>query len=234
MSDGGFAKIVTDGNLRGASVGLSDPLAFRPVLDVTHRDTLSGDIDIEALVRAVPAKHLIKGAFLAKYASVAGPDFEKLSPSLVGAPRGGRYLPFTDYPFVDYLRLTDVAARRKYKLASAREAHRLLARSVYQTFSETTLGKVVGTFASGPAPVMLKYEEVYNRMLVGSRVTMRQRAEHHVEAEFINYYSTVEAIVGVFEGMVIAHQGSPRIAVSVGEQGKPRGHYVAKITWQGA
>lgn len=218
----------------GASARQWNPLAFRVVLDVTHRDTLSGDIDIEALIRAVPPKHLIKGAFLAKNASHAGPELEKLQPKLVAPPRGGRYLPFTDYPFVDYLRVTDAAARRKYRTVGGREAHRLLARSVYQTFSETTLGKVVGTLATGPASVMLKYEEVYNRMLVGARVTMRQRADRHIEAEFINYYSTLEAIVGVFEGMVLTFQGSPQVAVTVGEQGKPRGHYVAKITWQGA
>lgn len=213
---------------------LWNALASPPVLSVTHRDALTGDIDIEAMIRLVPPKHLIKGAFLAKYAAAAGPELDKLQTTLVAPPRGGRYLPFTDYPFVDYLRLSDVAARRKYKHASPREAHRLLARSVYQTFSETTLGKVVGTFATGPAPVMLKYEDVYNRMLVGARVTVRQRGDHHVEAEFINYYSTVEAIVGVFEGMVLAHHGTPCIAVTVGDQGKPRGHYVAKITWQGA
>ena len=81
---------------------------------------------------------------------------------------------------------------------------------------------------------MLKYEEVYNRMLIGSRVTMRQHADRHIEAEFINYYSTVEAIVGVFEGMVLTFQGTPATAVTVGDQGKARGHYLAKITWQGA
>ena len=195
--------------------------------DASSRDPLFGDLDIDKLVRAVPPGHTIKGAFVAKNAEILAASWAKLEPSLVSPPRGGKYLAFSDYPLVDYLRVTDKAARKKFPGASGREAHRLLSRDTFDVFAGTTLGRVTTSLLSGPASALTKYPELYNRLVHGSRVEVVILEPRVAEADFSGYYSTTEAIYGVLEGIVLACGGDPTVTV----QAKEAGHFVARVTW---
>lgn len=194
-----------------------------------YREPLRGDLDIEALVRAVPAAHTIKGAFVGSNAALAMPDWAELEKKLIAAPRGGKYLAFSDYPLADYLRVTDAAARRKFPKIATREAHRLLSRLTFDVFSQTTLGKVTMSMITSPTGAFLKYQDIYNRMVSGSKVLVIPRTDRKIDFEFTNYYSTQEAIYGVLEGVVLAYRSVPHVILL----GKAKGHFVATVEWEG-
>ena len=194
-----------------------------------YREPLRGDLDIEALVRAAPSAHTIKGAFIGSNAALAMPDWPELEKKLLAPPRGGKYLPFSDYPLTDYLRVTDAAARRKFPRMPTREAHRQLSRLTFDVFSQTTLGKVTMAMITTPAGAFLKYQEIYNRMVSGSKVLVIPRNARVIDFEFTNYYSTQEAIYGVLEGVVLAYRSVPHVILL----GKGKGHFLATVEWEG-
>lgn len=192
-----------------------------------YREPFRGDVDIDALVRAVPPHHTIKGAFVASNAALAAPEWDSLEKRLVSPPKGGKYLPFSDYPLGDYLRVTDVAARRKFPRVSSREAHRQLSRNTFDVFSQTTLGKVTMTMVNTPSAALLKYQDIFNRMVSGARVTVTETGPAALDLEFREYYSTQEAIFGVIEGVILAYRQAPQVVLLA----KGRGHFLASVEW---
>jgi uncharacterized protein (TIGR02265 family) len=186
-----------------------------------------GDLDLEKLVSAVPAGHMIKGAFVASNAAILGDEWERVAPTLSMPPRGGKYVTFSDYPVTDFLRVGDAAARKKYPSIGTREGHRLLARNTFEVFSRTTLGRVTLTLVSGPASLLSKYEEIFNRMCTGPRVKVKVVDDKSVHISYNSYFSTREAIFGVTEGAVIACHFEPTVTVeSLGA-----GRYEAVVSW---
>lgn len=194
-----------------------------------YREPLRGELDVEALVRAVPPAHTIKGAFVGSNAALAMPDWSELEKKLLAPPRGGKYLPFSDYPLTDYLRVTDAAARRKFPKLTNREAHRQLSRLTFDVFAQTTLGKVTMAMVTTPTAAFLKYQEIYNRMVSGSKVQVLPRTTRAIDFEFTDYYSTQEAIYGVLEGVVLAYRGVPSVIILA----KAKGHFLASVEWEG-
>jgi uncharacterized protein (TIGR02265 family) len=195
--------------------------------DGTSLTPFRGDIDIERLILAVPTGHTIKGAFVASNAAIVVNDWHKIDHLLDAPPRHGKYLAFTDYPLTDFLRVSDAAARKKYPRVATREAHRLLARSTFEIFSQTTLGRVALTLVSGPASLLSKYEEMFNRMLVGPRLAVKAVDARSMELDYVGYYATREAIFGVIEGAVIACHFEPTVTVEAMEAGRFR----AQVSW---
>jgi hypothetical protein len=63
--------------------------------------SLTGTFGLEALVAGYPSHYLVKGMFCSRIVDVLGSDYEALQLKLIAAPRGGRYLPFKDYPQAD-------------------------------------------------------------------------------------------------------------------------------------
>jgi uncharacterized protein (TIGR02265 family) len=192
-----------------------------------YREPFRGDLDIEGLVRAVPSHHTIKGAFVASNATFAAPEWGTLEKKLLNPPKGGKYLPFSDYPLADYLRVTDAAARRKFPKVSSREAHRLLSRSTFDVFSQTTLGKVTMSMVTTPNAALLKYQDIFNRMVSGARVVVTEKGPNTLDLEFREYYSTQEAIYGVIEGVILAYRQAPQVVLMA----KGRGHFLASTEW---
>ena len=186
-----------------------------------------GDVDLERLVLAVPEGHTIKGTFVASNAAIIAGDWERVAPSLTAPPRGGKYLVFSDYPLTDFLRVSDAAARKKFPGVATRESHRLLARSTFEVFAGTTLGKVTLSLVSGPASLLQKYGEMFNRMLNGPRLAFTRVDDTTAILEYTAYYSTREAIFGVIEGAVMACHFDPTVKV----ENKGDGRYVATVTW---
>jgi uncharacterized protein (TIGR02265 family) len=197
-------------------------------LAIPSRVPLRGDVDIERLIRAVPAGHTMKGAFVASSAALLATEWPTLQALLISPPREAKYHVFHDYPLADYLRLTDAAARKKFPKVPGREAHRLLARSTFDIFGQTPLGRVMVSLLSGPASALLKYQEAYNRLVNGSRVEVKVVEPRLVEARFTSYFSVTEAIYGVLEGIVMACNGDPTVTIEM----KEPGHFVAIVAWE--
>jgi uncharacterized protein (TIGR02265 family) len=196
--------------------------------DGTSLTPFRGEVDIDRLIAKVPSGYTIKGAFIASNALIVAGDWPYIEKSLQLPPRNGKYLAFTDYPLTDFLRVTHAAARKKYPSIPSSEAHRLLARSTFDVFAQTTLGRVTLTLVSGPASLLSKYEEVFNRMVKGPRVAVTVTGEHSIEAEFTGYYSTREAIFGVLEGSVIACHFEPTVRV----EARGEGNFRAFVSWK--
>jgi uncharacterized protein (TIGR02265 family) len=199
------------------------------LLTATPDQPLQGDVDIEQYIHAVPDGHSIKGLFLASPALILQDRWNEIETKLIAPPRLGRYLPFSDYPLRDYLRVIDLAARRRHPRVPAREAHRLLSRNVFDTFSGSTLGLITNSMVSGPASALSKYQEIYNAMTRGSSAHVTALEAQLVQVDFRGYYSTVEAVFGVVEGIVMAFGAKPTLTVKVA----PRGHVSATVHWTG-
>ena len=197
------------------------------LLSATPDQPLVGDLDIEHLIAAVPDGHAIKGLFILSSAAAVHDRWNTLESKLQSPPRLGRYLPFSDYPLSDYLRITDAAARKRHPLVSPRQAHRLLSRDVFSTFTSSTLGKVTLSMLSGPLDALTKYQDMYGRMTRGSRAKVTAIEPQVVEVAFHDYYSTVEAVFGVVEGVVMAFRCQPSMTVRVA----PMGRVTATVRW---
>jgi uncharacterized protein (TIGR02265 family) len=187
-----------------------------------------GEVDIERLIAKVPPGFAIKGAFVGSNAAIVADEWPQLEKALALPPRNGKYLAFSDYPLTDFLRVTHAAARKKYPGIPSSEAHRLLSRSTFDVFAQTTLGRVTLTLVSGPASLLSKYEEIFNRMVKGPRVKATVTGEQSIDMLFTQYYSTREAIFGVLEGAVIACHFEPTVRVE--SQGE--GTFRAVVTWK--
>src|SRR4051812_15159978 len=84
----------------------------------------------------------LKGMFMAKVVEIVGPGWQS-TPGLLAPPRLGTYLPFIDYPLVDYLRLSLVAAKKRHPRVPLSEALRLLERSMLSAFTDSAVGRVM-------------------------------------------------------------------------------------------
>ncbi len=195
--------------------------------DAASLAPLRGDVDIERLLRAVPPSHTIKGAFLAPNAAIVGMDWPRIESTLRSPPRGGKYLTFSNYALFDHVLLSDLAARRKYPRMPTREAHRILSRDTMEVFSKTTLGRVALTLVSGPKSLLFKYEDIFNSMVAGPRLAVRELDDMTVELAYTDYYSTTEAIFGVIEGAILACKLVPTVTV----EKKGEGRFVATASW---
>jgi uncharacterized protein (TIGR02265 family) len=189
---------------------------------------LQGDVDVARLLRTIPADHTIKGVFIAPNASAVARDWPELAGYLRAPPRGGKYIPFTDYPLSDHVLIADAAARRMFPGHPTRQAHRLLGRSTIEEFTKTTLGRVALALVSNPKTVFTKYCELFNKMLSGPSVGVTAVDATSAELEYRAYYYMVEAIHGVLEGLVALCGSAPVVTVS----GRGDGRYVARAEWQ--
>jgi uncharacterized protein (TIGR02265 family) len=186
-----------------------------------------GDVALEALVAAVPASHAIKGMFVASNANAVSDDWSRIEPALMAPPRGGRYLAFSDYPFADFLRVSDAAVRRKFPTKGTREGHRLLSREIIGTFGESVAGRATLSWLREPEGLLRQYEEVFNVMMTGASVKVRVTDARSTDIEYDDYYGTAEAIFGVLEGIVLACHVSPRVTLET----TGVGGYIARVTW---
>jgi len=186
-----------------------------------------GDVDLERLLRLVPAGHTIKGAFVAAPAEIVADEWSRLEPTLLRPPRSGKFVTFSDYPLSDFLRITDAAARRRHADVGTSEGHRRLARATFDIFAATALGRVTLSLVSGPSSLLTKYEEIFNRMLSGPRVGVYVTSPESVEVSYTGYYSTREAIFGVLEGAVMACHRNPVVSV----EARGEGRYLARVSW---
>jgi len=185
------------------------------VPEITLDDTLSGSLDIDAIARGIPASYVVKGMFFLRLAQELGDDFAKVASRLDAPPRLGRYVPFSDYPQSDYLRVSAAAAQKSYPGVGLREALRRLGRSDYGGFAGSTVGKVILAVVGDARSALMKTPFIYMKMAPGDwNVTGEELDAQTVRIEFAPVYGTWEYQVGQLEGVVLNYGRTPMITVS--------------------
>lgn len=172
-------------------------------LDV-HPDTpLVGSVDPEARFDRFPSDFGVKGMFLSRMASLAPPHvLDRVRPKLVKAPSLGRYLPFADYPQVDYSRLTHAVAVDLYRHVDVPEGMRRLARHDIQTFAASQVGKIMLALARDAGGALIKLPEMYSAALRGGRVEAKSLDARRIRLRFSDFYGWVDCYpIGTVEGM---------------------------------
>ena len=186
-----------------------------PPLVVRPATRLDGDFDVEEIIARIPTHTTVKGAFISRLASAAAGDWPSLVTRLRSPPKLGRYLPFSDYPIVDYARLLFSSVHRLYPSVGTREGVRRFARDDFRTFTESVLGRVmmatVGDFGSAMRAVPLIFRSV---VAGGPRVEVRSNGAQGHRVEFTDFQIPWEYAVGQLEGIVQHYEHQPTIVVA--------------------
>lgn len=185
---------------------------------VVQPDTrLAWEVDAEARFERFPSDFGIKGMFLSRMASLASPRVvAEVQPRLVKAPSLGRYLPFADYPQVDYSRLAHGVAGDLYAQLAVPEAMRRLARHDIQTFASSQVGKIMLAFAGDAMGALLKLPEMYGASLRGGSVSAARSADREVELRFEDFYGWLDCYpIGTVEGLAAHFSSSCEVEVSM-------------------
>jgi uncharacterized protein (TIGR02265 family) len=183
-------------------------------LTVTPDEQLTGTIDFEATARGIPKNYVLKGVFFARLIGYLGSTFASLVPSLEGPPRLGRYVPFSDYPQADYIRLCAAAAHKLHPALPLREALRRLGRDDLAVFASTTFGKVLLSAVGDARTVLMKTPYIYEKMAPGDwTLTVEDIDRSHVRLEIGPVYGTWEYQLGQMEGVVLNFGHPPRTTV---------------------
>src|SRR5262245_58237229 len=74
--------------------------ALKPSADLT------GGLAVEAIAAQIPKTYVVKGMFFSGHVATLGEAFPTITSTLIAPPRLGRYVPFSDYPQSDYLRVS--------------------------------------------------------------------------------------------------------------------------------
>ena len=151
----------------------------------------------------------MKGMFFNRMVALGGARaYADVESRLVKRPALGRYLPFSDYPQVDFSRLAHRAAITKYPRLDVVEAMRRLAREDIQTFAESAVGSVMlALVGRDPRVGLLKLPEMYRASLKGGEVSARQLSADVIELAYRDFYGWLDCYpIGHIEGL-IAHCG---------------------------
>ncbi|XYH94302.1 DUF2378 family protein [Sorangium sp. So ce1128] len=183
--------------------------------EVRPSDPLLGNIEIDAVVASVPEFYAMKGMFFNALAATLGERFAQVVPTLSSPPRGGLYLPFSDYPMRDFLRLYDAAARLSHPNRSSREAYRRLARQQVAAFRESALGRITMHLATDPGAALMRYTGSLGALVKGPTARARQLGPSEVKIDIGSFRGVVEYPLGNFEALVMGYGAKPTISVDV-------------------
>jgi len=172
---------------------------------------LTGSVDGEERFAHFPRHYTIKGMYFSRVLATLGDGLREVEDKLVDPPRMGRYLPFRDYPQVDYSRLCLAAARRSWPTQSVPEAMRRLARLDFQQFAGSRVGRVTLALTGDLASSLRKLPDMYRMSIKGGRVTAREE-DDGMRIEFEDFYGWPECYaLGTIEGIVQHYGKHPRI-----------------------
>lgn len=176
-------------------------------VQVTQGSILRGPADAEVRFARFPEHYKIKGMFFGRIVRVLGEaGYRPLEPLLVDPPRLGRYMPFADYPQVDYSRLCHAAAVHEWPSVPVPEAMRRLARLDFGEFASSTVGRVTLALTGELAESLSKLPDLYRMSLKGGRVSAEPSGDG-VRVRFEDFYGWVDCYpIGTLEG-VVHHYG---------------------------
>lgn len=181
---------------------------------ITPDDPIAGSFDVEAAVRVFTKAHLVKGMFFNRLAAALGASFSDVVPTLEAPPRLGKYLPFSDYPQGDYLRLAVAAAQKTYATWSLREGIRRLSRDDFRVFAESTFGKVVLAVVGDVHSALLNVPSAYSKVTTADwRITGEPIDASSVRITFEPVLGPWEFQLGQLEGVVLAFGKTPSIRI---------------------
>jgi uncharacterized protein (TIGR02265 family) len=181
---------------------------------LTPAQYLRGTLDGEATARNIPSSFLVKGMFFARVVSQLGDGYANVVPQLAAPPRLGRYVPFSDYPQADYVRLSVAAAAKLYPNVPLREGLRRLGRDDFGVLATSTIGKVTLAAVGDARSVLLKAAYIYESLSRGWKVTGEALDASTVRITFAPVYGTWEYTLGQLEGVVLNFGGTPTTTVN--------------------
>ncbi len=185
-------------------------------MSYTHRieNVVNVPFDVEARLAAIPRDNWVKGLFFPRLIELIGDHFPKVAPKLAGPPRLGKYLPFANYPGVDYSRLLIEAARIRHRGVPLAEALRRLQRDAVMDFAESSSGRVTMSLVDSFERALLQFPGVQRIVLGIDAIKATQRGARDVVLEYSNYHGWLDcAELGVIEG--IAAHWDARISIEV-------------------
>jgi len=197
-----------------------------PTFTVTMTQKLSGDLDAEAIARRIPRANVVKGMFFSRHVTELGAGFANVATRLDAPPRLGRYVPFSDYPQSDYMRVSTAVALKIYPRLGLREAMRRLGRDDFSVFGESTVGKVILAVVGDAKTALLKTPGIYMKMAPGDwTVTGQELDDGAVCIEFFPAYGAWEYQLEQLEGVVMKYGASSTTTVieSQESRGTPLG-----------
>lgn len=169
---------------------------------------LNAPLELAARIAAVPATASVKGMFLQSIAEAA----RAASGKTAGR---GKWLAFKDYPYQEWLGLLVECAELAHPRVAPREGMRRLGQGAYDTFVNSTIGRVVMSVAGSSLPLALRQvPRIYS--LSGTVGTAEVSAVTDVSAmvHLRGVWDFVDAWhVGVYEGGMRAfrRQGAVRV-----------------------
>jgi len=167
------------------------------------QDSLDFGVDAEQRFGHFPKGFTLKGMFFARLLTLSERVFPEVRSKLVEPPRGDRYLPFHDYPQVDYSRLAYAVAMRLHRGSSAPEAMRLVARQDFATFAASAVGRVSLALMGNAERAILKLPSAYAAVMKGGTVTASSTGKDEFEVVFRDFYGWVDCYpMGTLEGLV--------------------------------
>lgn len=176
---------------------------------VEYDRPLVGDVDPEERFERFPRDFTMKGMFFSRLldledTSLRGPLLERMSVQLRARPALGRYLPFSDYPQVDYSRLAYEIAIERNPRVDPVEAMRRLARLDIATFAASKLGTVVfALVGDDPIDALLKLPDMYRMSLRGGEVFATLSSRDVVELSYRDFYGWLDCYpIGHIEALL--------------------------------
>jgi uncharacterized protein (TIGR02265 family) len=177
-------------------------------------DPISGVFDVEATARVFTRAHLVKGMFFNRLLAILGASFGDLVPSLQAPPRLGKYLPFSDYPQGDYLRVASAVALRAYPAWPLREGIRRLSRDDFKVFADSTLGRVLLAVVGDVHAALLNVPSMYMKVASADwKITGEEIDKGAVRITFAPVLGPWEFQLGQLEGVVLAFGKRPSVRV---------------------
>jgi len=176
---------------------------------------LTGTVDSEVIAAQIPSAYQVKGMFFSRLVGQLGADFAAVEPLLQAPPRFGRYVPFSDYPQADYVRVSGATAQKLYPGTPLREALRRLGRDDFGVFASSTFGKVIMAAVGDARSALRKTPYIYEKMAPGGWTVVGEEVDAStVRIAFAPVYGSWEYMLGQLEGVVLNFGGSPVTTVS--------------------
>lgn len=169
--------------------------------------SLQNDFDAEERFAKFPTDFTLKGLFFPRLVLMLGDGWSKLEPTLLAPPRFGKYFPFSDYPQVDYSRLTYAVAKKCFPRLPLREAARRVARRDFEVFADSRVGGVMLSMLGGVDSALLKFPQMMGIVLSGGSCKGTRIDDRTVRLEWDNFLGWLDCYsIGTIEG-IVSHFG---------------------------
>ena len=185
-------------------------------LTLRHDESLTGDLDAQALIARLPDWYLIRGAFMTAMAEPLAPDvWQRVRRDLEAPPRERSYIAIKDYPQRDFVRLWWALAEQRFGHLPARERARRIARQDIDRFLDGTVGRIVMSIAGDLAAFVSRFPEAYKLTVKGQHADALRMDNDTVRVRVYNEPGSWEYTLGQVEGIALHFQKESTIDVTV-------------------